>query len=78
MRTGEPFVEEPTKNDRFYDITQALHDAAGRLVGAVGLDITPKPGQDRAAVVARARALLHELEAAIPSKQQLFAFGPAR
>ena len=72
MRTGEPFVEEPAKDDRIYDITQALHDTAGRLIGAVGIDITPDLGQDRAAVLARARVLLLELEAAIPSKEKLF------
>jgi hypothetical protein len=75
MRTGEPDVEAPTRDDPVYDITQALHDSAGNLIGAVGMDLVPQAGQDRAAMVARARALLHELEALIPSKQKLLGPG---
>jgi hypothetical protein len=71
MRTGQPKVEAPTKEDPVYDITQALHDSAGSLIGAVGMDLRPAPGENRAAVVAQALALLHELEAMIPSKRKL-------
>lgn len=87
MRTGEPFVEEPggakagEKEDEdkqdveeadLYDITQALHDGSGKLIGAVGFDIKPQHGQDRDAVVARAKALLLELEGQIASKEKLY------
>ncbi len=72
MRTGEPDVAAPTRDDPVYDVTQALHDATGRLIGAVGMDIQPSAGQDRAAVLRVAHALLRELEAQIPSKQRLF------
>jgi hypothetical protein len=72
IRTGQPDVEAPSKSDPVYDITQALHDSAGRLIGAVGMDIKPEAGPDRAAVIARAKALLQELEAQIPSKEKLF------
>jgi hypothetical protein len=75
MRTGTPTVEPPTSDDPVYDITQALHDSAGRLIGAVGMDLIPEPGQDEAAMVARARAILRELEALIPSRRRLL--GPA-
>jgi hypothetical protein len=71
MRTNEPYVEAPTKNDPVYDITQALHDTTGALIGAAGMDLKPQAGQDRAAMVARARALLRELETQIPSVQKL-------
>jgi hypothetical protein len=54
-----------------YDITQALHDSAGRLIGAVGMDIAPQSGEGRAAVVAFAASVLHELERSIPSKARL-------
>jgi hypothetical protein len=73
MRTGEPDVEAPTKDDPVYDITLALHDSAGNLIGAVGMDLKPEPGRDQAAMVALARSLLRELEARIPSKEQLLA-----
>jgi hypothetical protein len=72
IRTGQPDVESPSKADPVYDITQALHDSSGRLIGAVGMDIKPNAGPDRAAVVARAKVLLQELEAQIPSKEKLF------
>jgi len=72
MRTGEPDVAAPTRDDPVYDITQALHDATGRLIGAVGMDIKPMAGQDRAAALAVARGLLRELEARIPSMHRLF------
>src|SRR5262245_40236845 len=71
IRTGQPDVDAPSKEDPVYDITQALHDASGNLVGAVGMDIKPSAGKDRAAVVAVARELLRELEAQIPSKAKL-------
>jgi hypothetical protein len=71
IRTGEPDVEAPTREDPVYDITQALCDSAGRLIGAVGMDLKPATGQVRATVLARARAILRELEAAIPSKARL-------
>ena len=70
IRTGKPDVEAPSKADPVYDITQALHDASGNLIGAAGLDLKPGIGP-RAAVVARARELLRELEALIPSKAKL-------
>jgi hypothetical protein len=73
MRTGEPSVEEPSRADPVYDVTPPLHDASGRLIGAVGMDIAPHPGQHRDAVVAFARTVLRELEARIPSKEQLLA-----
>jgi hypothetical protein len=77
IRTGQPDIEAPSKDDPVYDITQALHDSAGRLIGAVGMDIKPSAGPDRAAVVARAKALLQELEAQIPSKEKLYERTPS-
>ena len=72
MRTGRPDIEAPSASDPVYDITQALHDRAGRLIGAVGMDLRSEAGHDRAAILARARAILREMEAAIASKAALF------
>jgi len=72
MQTGQPNVEEPTTQDPIYDITQALHDASGTLIGAVGMDLAPQPGQDRPEMVARALKILRELESEIPSKNTLY------
>ena len=71
IRTGVPNVDEPTKEDPVYDITQALHDQSGRLIGAVGMDIKPVANGDRASALARANTLLRELEARIPSAAAL-------
>jgi hypothetical protein len=70
MKTSKPFVEAPSKDDPVYDITQALHDASGQLIGAVGMDIAPA-GRSRADVVAQAAAVLGEMEGSIPSKEKL-------
>jgi hypothetical protein len=70
MKSGKPYVEAPSKADPIYDITQALHDRNGTLIGAVGMDLKPSIG-NRAAVVARAQALLRELEAQVPSAAKL-------
>jgi hypothetical protein len=77
IRTGEPNVERPTKDDPIYDITLALHDASGHLIGAVGMDIAPPKAGGDSAAVARARALLRELEAQIPSQAKLYERVPA-
>lgn len=72
MKTGRPFVEAPSKDDPVYDITQAIHDASGKLIGAVGMDIDPA-GRARKAVVAQAEAVRKEMETLIPSKEKLLA-----
>lgn len=66
IRTGKAEVEEPTEEDPLYDVTQALHDSHGNPVGAVGMDLRPTIGS-RDQVVERAKELLHDLEAQIPS-----------
>ena len=75
MRAGA-HVERPSAHENAYDITQALHDVSGKLIGAVGFDILPAPEAGDSVVLTRARALLGELEARIPSKASLS--GPAR
>jgi hypothetical protein len=71
MRTGRPAIEAPTRDDPVYDITQALHDVAGKLIGAAGMDIAPQRGETPAAVLQRAHAILLEVEARIQSKEAL-------
>ncbi|MEJ2081016.1 MAG: hypothetical protein P8Y94_02300 [Acidobacteriota bacterium] len=70
IRTGQPVVETPNGRDPLYEITQALHDSSGNLIGAAGMDLKPDIGS-REAVLARAKTLLAELEAKIPSKAWL-------
>jgi hypothetical protein len=75
IRTGTPDVDEPTKEDPVYDITQALHDAGGHLIGAVGMDLTPTKGEAKAEAAAHALSLLRVLEAQIVSREKLLERG---
>jgi hypothetical protein len=75
IKTGAPYVETPTAQSPIYDVTQALHDAKGNLIGAIGMDLKPASGQTQEAIVERARELLRSFEAQIPSKARLM--GPA-
>lgn len=77
IRTGKPNVEAPTPRDPIYDITQALHDASGHLIGAVGMDIAPPKAGGEAAALSRARRLLRELEGQIPSSAALHRMVPS-
>jgi len=69
MRTGKPFAE---KEEDGFDITVPLHDATGKLIGAVGMDFKPEPGQQEPGVIERATRITRELEKQIPSKAALF------
>ncbi|MEJ2185613.1 MAG: PepSY domain-containing protein [Gemmatimonadota bacterium] len=75
MATGEPDVEAPSQADPVYDVTLALHDITGALIGAVGMDIDAGD-MDRAGVLALARSVLAEIEQQVPSKQRLFQAAP--
>jgi hypothetical protein len=73
MRTGKPFVE---KEKGGFDVTVPLHDATGKLIGTVGMDFKPQPGQQESSVVEVAQRLAQELERQVSSKAKLF--GPAK
>ena len=69
MKTGEPFVEQEPEG---FDVTAPLHDATGKLIGALGIDFKQQHGQTKANVPKATTALLKELEQQIPSKAFLF------
>ena len=68
MKTGKPVVLKEGDN---YDITLALHDAAGRLIGALGLTMKPG-GAGQARLVQSAQSIAAAFERRIPSKAALF------
>ena len=73
LKTNKPFVEKEKEGGKeVYDITMPLHDAAGELIGTVGLDFKPEPGQQESRVVEVAQQVLREMETQIPSKAKLF------
>jgi hypothetical protein len=69
MKTGEPFVEHEPDG---FDVTAPLHDATGKLIGALGIDFKPQPGQTKADVLKLTAELLKEVKQQIPSKAFLF------
>lgn len=73
LKTNKPFVEKENEGGKeVYDITMPLHDAAGNLIGTVGLDFKPEPGQQESNVVELAQQVVREMETQIPSKAKLF------
>ena len=69
MESGKPFVE---KEPEGFDITLPLHDASGKMIGALGMDFKPEAGQQEASVVARAMQIAREIEKHIPAEEDLF------
>jgi len=69
MRTGKPFAE---KEKDGFDIAVPLHDITGKLIGTVGMDFKPKPGQQEPGVIEQSTRITRELEKQIPSKAALF------
>jgi hypothetical protein len=69
MKTNRPFVEK--EKDEF-DATLPIHDAAGKIIGTVGMDFKAGPGQTIETVTRQAKQIASELEKRITSKEQLF------
>jgi hypothetical protein len=72
MRTGKPHVE---KEKDGYDISVALHDATGTLVGSLGIGFKRAAGQTETGLVELAGKISREMEAQIPSRASLIARG---
>ena len=69
MKTGQPVVLKEGEN---VDVTLPLHDAGGKVIGAIGLTLKPRAGETEAAAARRAQDIASELEKQIPSKDSLF------
>jgi len=73
--TGKPNLEVNSTGKRFESELQ-LHDRAGNVIGAVGIVVAYKNGDDKRALHARAGKVAAELEKRIPDSASLF--GPAK
>lgn len=74
MKTNKPFVEKANEGGKeVYDVTLPLHDASGNVMGTIGMDINPAPGQGQSKVVEQALQVVREFEKRIPSREKLFA-----
>lgn len=71
MKSGRPVVLKEGTN---FDVTLPLHDATGKVIGAIGLTLKPSDGEKEAGAKRRAQAIAGELEKQIASKESLFRF----
>jgi len=69
MQTGNPVVLKEGSN---IDVTLPLHNAAGKIIGAIGLTLRPKAGEDGSGALNQAQNIARELERQIPSAPKLF------
>ena len=69
--TGKPNLEINSTGKRFESELQ-LHDRAGHVIGAVGIVVAYKKGDDKEALHARAEKIKAELEKRIPDAASLF------
>lgn len=69
METGKTVV---LKEGADFDVTMPLHDATGKVIGALGLTFKPRPGERDADAARRAGAIARELEKQIASASHLF------
>src|SRR5882762_6793772 len=69
--TGKPNLEVNSTGKRFESELQ-LHDRAGNVIGAVGIVVAYKNGDDKRALHARAEKVRAELEKRIPDSASLF------
>src|SRR4029077_3474052 len=69
--TGKPNLEINSTGKRFESELQ-LHDRVGNVIGAVGIVVAYKNGDDKRALHARAEKIKAELEKRIPDSASLF------
>src|SRR5205807_7058517 len=73
IKTNKPFVEKENEGGKeVFDINMPVHDSSGKVMGTMGMDFKPEPGQERSKVVHRAEEIVREFEERIPSKAKLF------
>jgi hypothetical protein len=68
IKTNQPFIEEEKSE---FDATLPLHDAAGAVIGTVGMDFTKENGLTKATVAQRAKSIVGEIEKKITSREEL-------
>jgi hypothetical protein len=75
IATGTPHISVNEAAKRF-SAEVALHDKDGKPVGAIGVGLPYKAGDDQAALVKKAEAIRDELKAQIPTVESLFELDP--
>ncbi len=68
LKTGKTSIE---KEDGRYAVSLPLRDIHGKVVGSLGLEFKPKPGQTKAAVLSQAKKIASQMGTKISSKSAL-------
>lgn len=74
IRTGKDNLEVNKEGNHFED-ELPLRDQSGKIIGAIGVVFSYKPGDDKLALQKIARQISDEMKAQLPDAQRLF--GPA-
>ena len=74
IRTGKDNLEVNEKGNHYEDETP-LRDKSGRIIGAIGIVFSYKPGDNKEELQKVAREVSKEMQARIPNGHRLF--GPA-
>jgi hypothetical protein len=69
MKTGRPFVEQEKKG---FEVTLPIHDSAGKVIAAAGLDYRREAGRTKDAVASEAAKVATEIEQRLTSGDALF------
>jgi len=69
MHTGQPVVLKEQGN---FDVTLPLHNAFGKVIGAIGLTFEPQGDEPESRAAERAKKIAAEVERRITSKAKLF------
>jgi hypothetical protein len=75
IQSAKPKLEVNTAGDRF-EVELPMHDASGKLIGALGVVFPYKKGDDQAALQKKAEAVRDEIAKQTPTLAKLV--GPAR
>jgi hypothetical protein len=72
VKTGKPNLEVNTAGDRF-EVEAAMLDGAGKIIGAVGIVVPYKAGDDKKALQKRGEQIRDEIRKQTPTLASLFA-----
>jgi DNA-binding beta-propeller fold protein YncE len=75
MRSGKPAVTKVAGVAPFYDLGLPLHDASGKLIGMIVMEIRGPSAKDESDAVRQAESITRTIQAKIPSEASLFAGG---
>jgi hypothetical protein len=74
VKTGKPNLEVNTTGDRF-EVEAPMLDGAGKIVGAVGIVLPYRKGEDQKALQKKAETIRDEIRKRTPTVSALFAQG---